>query len=91
VTEVQTTSRNDSGKVPAASSWSQNTSWEKEGDHFWTYRFTRAYTPEGAKTPQSSDTFSQRHAQAVGVLMSKAIQFRQQHDATDWVRSCMQQ
>lgn len=56
-----------------------------DGDYFWTYRFTRAYKPEGAEKWRYSQDFNENHDQAIATLMSRAIQFRQQNDATKWV------
>ena len=56
-----------------------------DGDYFWTYRFTRAYKPERSEEWRYSQDFNEYHDQAIATLMSRAIQFRQQNDATTWV------
>ena len=60
-----------------------------DGDYFWTYRFTRAYKPEGSDRWRYSTTFDEKHDQSIATLMSRAIQFREQNDATDWICSQM--
>lgn len=56
-----------------------------DGDYFWTYRFIRAYKPEESQEWRYSQDFSENHDQAIATLMSRAIQFRQQNDATTWI------
>lgn len=56
-----------------------------DGDYFWTYRFTRAYKPAESEEWKYAQDFRENHDQAIATLMSRAIQFRQQNDATTWV------
>lgn len=60
-----------------------------DGDYFWTYRFTRAYKPEGSDDWRYSNTFDEKHDHAIAALMSRSIRFREQNDATTWVCSQM--
>ena len=60
-----------------------------DGDYFWTYRFTRAYKPEGSDEWRYTDTFNENYDHAIATLMSRSIQFRQQNDATQWVAAQM--
>ena len=60
-----------------------------DGDYFWTYRFVRAYKPDGSHEWRYTDAFSENHDRAIATLMSRSIHFRQQNDATQWVTAQM--
>jgi hypothetical protein len=60
------------------------------GEYFWTYRFTRAFKRPGSDDFEYSERFTERNDEALGVLMGKAISFREQNSASEWVASCMQ-
>ena len=60
------------------------------GDYFWTYRFTRAFKRDEDSAFEYSERFTDRNDEAIGVLMSLAITFREQNDPAEWVASHMQ-
>ena len=61
----------------------------KDGEYFWTYRFKRAYMAEETDEWKYADTFTERNDEAIGKLMALCIRFRDEHDASAWVRARM--
>ena len=62
---------------------------KKDGEFFWTYEFVRCFKNEGSDEFQYTNNFSERNDEAIGKVMAKWIQFREQNDATSWVEQQM--
>ena len=61
----------------------------QNGDYFWSFSFVRAFRRTRESNWEYAHHFGQQHAQALGVLMSKAFQFMEQNDAAAFVAEAM--
>ena len=52
---------------------------QHSGEYFWTFSFTRAFKRRGKETWEYTDFFGQKHAAALGTVMSRAMQFMEQN------------
>jgi hypothetical protein len=57
------------------------------GNYFWTFSLVRSYKRND--NWEYTQHFGQKHAEALGRLMSKAFQFMEQNDATRFVCDAM--
>ena len=51
---------------------------QHSGQYFWTFSFTRSFKRRGQETWEYTDFFGQKHATALGTVMSRALQFMEQ-------------
>jgi len=57
------------------------------GNYFWTFALVRSYKRNDKW--EYTQHFGQKHAEALGRVMSKALQFMEQNDATRFVCDAM--
>lgn len=61
---------------------------QKSGEYFWTFSLVRAYKRQGSEKWEYAQHYGQKHAEALGQVMSKAFQFMEQNEpsqfADDW-------
>jgi len=62
---------------------------QQSGEYFWTFSFTRAFKRKGQETWEYNDFFGQKHATALGTVMSKALQFMEQNAPDEFTAKCM--
>lgn len=62
---------------------------KRDGNYFWSFSFVRAFRRSRDADWEYVQHFGQEHGQALGVLMSKAFQFMQQTDPTQFVAAAM--
>jgi hypothetical protein len=62
---------------------------KSNGDYFWTFSFVRAFRRNQSTDWEYARHFGQKHAEALGKLMSKAFQFMEQTDATQFIEAAM--
>jgi hypothetical protein len=51
---------------------------QHSGHYFWTFSLTRAFRRKGKETWEYTDFFGHKHANALGTVMSRAMQFMEQ-------------
>jgi hypothetical protein len=59
---------------------------KKDGTYFWKYSLTRCYKDQGTDDWRYDAFFSRHNDEALAVLLSKASQFMDQNDATEFAR-----
>ena len=64
---------------------------QHSGEYFWTFSFSRAFKRKGKETWEYTDFFGHKHAQALGTVMSRAMQFMEQNPPDDFTAKCMAQ
>ena len=55
------------------------------GDHFFSFELVRCYRSRDGETMRYSNSFSEKHVNALAKVMSQAMQFIAQTDANQWV------
>ncbi len=58
---------------------------QKSGEYFWTFSFVRAYKRKGSEKWEYAQHYGQKHAEALGLVMSKAFQFMEQNAPSQFV------
>ena len=58
---------------------------QKSGEYFWTFSFVRAYKRQGSEKWEYAQHYGQKHAEALGQVMSKAFQFMEQNSPNQFV------
>ena len=62
---------------------------QQSGEYFWTFAFTRAFKRQGKETWEYTDFFGQKHAAALGKVMSRAMQFMEQTSPAEFTEKWM--
>lgn len=62
---------------------------QHNGQYFWTFAFTRAFKRKGKETWEYTDFFGHKHAEALGTVMSRAMQFMEQNAPDAFTAKCM--
>jgi len=60
-----------------------------DGDYFWSFSFVRSFRRTRNSQWEYVQHFGQQHAEALGVLMSKAFHFMEQTDPAKFLESAM--
>jgi len=64
---------------------------KRGGGYFWTFSFVRAFRRSRDSEWEYAQHYGQKHAKAVGTVMTKAFQFMEQTDPARFVESAMAQ
>ncbi|QDU57522.1 hypothetical protein [Aeoliella mucimassa] len=64
---------------------------QQSGEYFWTFAFTRAFKRTGKDSWEYTEFFGQKHASALGKVMSRAIQFMEQNNPGEFTEKWMEQ
>lgn len=59
---------------------------QQSGEYFWTFAFVRAFKRKGSEKWEYAQHYSQKHAVALGQVMSKAFQFIEQNEPAQFVQ-----